>query len=311
MAFEQVPKIEKFDFYIEVAFAKARKVQNTDSKTKNLQKIEIVRDTLIAQFERIFKKYPAIDELDPFYYELFLAHVPVEEAKKSLAALLWVVQKTKFFSRQYSNKIKRANDRDVNRIRREYYGRINSLVKQVRDNLRFLEETRRILKSFPVVKTGVPTLCIVGFPNAGKTTLLSKLTGSQAEIAGYAFTTKGINIGFTPKRVQLLDTPGTLNRIEKMNVIEHTAYIAMKHLAEALVYVFDPTGSAASFEDQIKLYRRVKKYDLPILIYASKRDVADIPEDISSYDILTFDELKEVLDTDFAVEDVKKTTKKR
>lgn len=209
----------------------------------------------------------------------------------------------------YYSKIKRGNERDANRTRREYYGRINSLVKQVREELRFLEETRGILKSFPVVKTGVPTLCIVGFPNAGKTTLLSQITGSQAEIAGYAFTTKGINVGFTPERIQLLDTPGTLNRIEKMNVIEHTAYIAMKHLAEALIYVFDPSGSAASFEDQIKLLERAREYDLPTFIYASRRDLVDLPEELKVFDILTYNELKAMLLKDYAVP--KKVKEKR
>ncbi len=310
MAFEQIPKIEKDEFYIDVAFARAGKVKNNDTKKKNLQKIEAIRETILKQFERILNRYPRVDELDPFYQELFRAHVPFVKVKKSLAALLWVVQKVKYFSKVYSGKIKRGNEKDANRIRREFYGRINSLVKQVRSDLRFLEETRRILKGFPVVKTGFNTLCIAGFPNVGKTTLLSQLTGSQAEIAGYAFTTKGINVGFTPAKVQLLDTPGTLNRIEKMNVIEHTAYIAMKHLAHAIIYVFDATGNAASFVDQIILYRRIKKYDVPMIIYVSKLDLVDLPDELQDFDRVSYDELSAMLEKEYGMKDVPKKVKR-
>jgi len=40
------------------------------------------------------------------------------------------------------------------------------------------------MKGFPSIKTNLPTIAIAGFPNVGKTTLLSKITDAKPKIAG-------------------------------------------------------------------------------------------------------------------------------
>ena len=40
-------------------------------------------------------------------------------------------------------------------------------------------------------------VALFGFPNVGKSTLLSKLTPSKPKIANYSFTTKRINMGYS------------------------------------------------------------------------------------------------------------------
>ena len=131
------------------------------------------------------------------------------------------------------------------------------------------------MKGFPTIKTSVPTVALAGFPNVGKTTLLYKLTGSKPEINEYAFTTKGINVSYikTPKkRIQILDTPGTLNRIDKMNYIERQAYLAMKLCTDMIVYVFDLTLTYP-LDEQKKLYKRLYDLKLPMVVYCSKGDL--------------------------------------
>jgi nucleolar GTP-binding protein len=99
-----------------------------------------------------------------------------------------------------------------------------------------------------------------GFPNVGKSTILSKLTDSKPKIANYAFTTKDINVGYIKIRqskIQVLDTPGTLNRFENMNDIEKIAHLSIKHLADLVIYVFDPTLTY-SLEEQIMLFESIK-----------------------------------------------------
>jgi len=66
---------------------------------------------------------------------------------------------------------------------------------------------------FEVVKFGDARVCLVGFPSVGKSTILTKMTGTESEAASYEFTTltciPGV-INYNGSRIQLLDTPGII-----------------------------------------------------------------------------------------------------
>ena len=133
------------------------------------------------------------------------------------------------------------------------------------------------MKAYPIIKTSLFTVAITGFPNIGKTTLLYKLTGSKPEIKSYAFTTKTINLGYfshNNAKIQVIDTPGTLNRFDKMNNIEKQAFLAMKYCTQLIVYVFDLT-EPYPLDKQIELYEKIKLLSLPVIVYLSKTDIID------------------------------------
>jgi len=64
---------------------------------------------------------------------------------------------------------------------------------------------------FDVQKSGDARVALIGFPSVGKSTLLSKATGTASEAAAYEFTTltaiPGV-IEYSGARIQLLDLPG-------------------------------------------------------------------------------------------------------
>lgn len=66
---------------------------------------------------------------------------------------------------------------------------------------------------FDVAKTGVGRIGFVGFPSVGKSTLMSKLTGTHSEIAAYEFTTlttvPGV-VQYNGAKLQILDLPGII-----------------------------------------------------------------------------------------------------
>ena len=68
-------------------------------------------------------------------------------------------------------------------------------------------------EGFDVVKYGHGRVALIGFPSVGKSTLLSKLTGTESEAAAYEFTTLTCipgNIEYRDARIQLLDLPGII-----------------------------------------------------------------------------------------------------
>ncbi|KAJ3120306.1 Developmentally-regulated GTP-binding protein 2 [Nowakowskiella sp. JEL0407] len=66
---------------------------------------------------------------------------------------------------------------------------------------------------FEVVRSGDARVALLGFPSVGKSTLLSKVTKTQSEAAGYEFTTLTCipgKIHYNGADIQLLDLPGII-----------------------------------------------------------------------------------------------------
>lgn len=68
-------------------------------------------------------------------------------------------------------------------------------------------------EGFDVAKTGVARIGFVGFPSVGKSTLMSKLTGTFSAVAEYEFTTlttvPGVLV-YKGAKIQMLDLPGII-----------------------------------------------------------------------------------------------------
>eukprot|EP00389_Voromonas_pontica_P000589 GDKH01000864.1.p1 GENE.GDKH01000864.1~~GDKH01000864.1.p1 ORF type:complete len:368 (-),score=72.94 GDKH01000864.1:204-1307(-) len=68
-------------------------------------------------------------------------------------------------------------------------------------------------EGFDVTKTGDARVGMIGFPSVGKSTLLTKLTGTFSEVAAYEFTTLTCVPGtfkYKGAKIQLLDLPGII-----------------------------------------------------------------------------------------------------
>ncbi|MBI3031930.1 50S ribosome-binding GTPase [Candidatus Woesearchaeota archaeon] len=306
MNFQNLQKVETDDFYLGLAFRRANeqaerqrevKAFNKLQKSKiiELEKITTIRNVLSTQLMGILTSFPSIDQLDPFYQELIKITLDYVHLKKSLGALNWCVKKINELTSLTSKNIKLSRDITVvNNHRRAFYGRTSSFLRQIKKELLMLEQARKTMKNFPAIKTSCPTVCIAGFPNVGKSTLLKKLTSASPEIENYPFTTKSLNLGYwqyKSKRVQFIDTPGTLNRFEKMNTIEQQAHLALQYCAQVIIYVFDLTEQAATIPDQKKLFNHLKKSEKPVIVYFSKSDILP-PETITSFSVKGFTDLE-------------------
>lgn len=287
MNFEKIKPVINGKQLLDLAFRKAREKSQGKKligewsqrvTQKELLKLDVIQDTLVSRLEEIIKNFPQTEKLPLFYHKLMNITLNFPYFKKSLGALNWGIHKIKFFHREYLMKIKRC--REYNK-KREYshgfYGRISSLLKQINENLVYLETCRQIMRTYPDIQE-MPTVCIYGFPNVGKTTLLNKLTGTQARIEAYAFTTQSINVGYLTtnnQKIQVLDVPGSLARPEKKNNIELIAELVVEELADIIIYVFDLSGySGYGIKKQEQLFKKLSK-NKKILVYLCKTDLTD------------------------------------
>ena len=84
----------------------------------------------------------------------------------------------------------------------EYKGPYQELRKKLERRAAELRKVARVLAShstsddpFSVRKRGLAEIALVGLPNVGKTSLLDALTGANAEVADYPYTTLTPNVG--------------------------------------------------------------------------------------------------------------------
>jgi len=241
--------------------------------------------------------FPDTNALPDFYIKLMRLTLEFTDFKKSLGAINWAIKKISRFQKTYVSKIIKSKDRDmVKNLSKQFYGRISSVLKQIESNLSYLELCRKIMRSYPDIKD-MFTVCIYGFPNVGKSTLLNKMTNTKAEVAAYAFTTKSINVGYLEtkdEKIQVIDVPGTLARADRRNDIEMQAELVMKELSNIVVYVFDLSIYCGySIEKQIELYHKLGEKK-KVLIYLSKTDLID-SEIVDNFDYkhYSLEEIKE------------------
>jgi nucleolar GTP-binding protein len=292
MNFGHLGKVESAQTYLNIAFNQAKEHATDVMKTmkgnsfqrlqrKELASINVVKNVLEKHLMLILKSFPSMTDFDPFYRELVKCVVDVGQVRQSLGGMNWAVERVNTIFREFNAKMRDAKDeQQVLTLKRAYYGRISSIIKQLKNDFEILDDARKTLKVLPTLKTSIPTIVIAGFPNVGKSTLLKALTGSAPEIASYPFTTKQMMLGYrteSGKKWQFVDTPGLLDRpLGKKNNIEKQAALALKYLAKVVIFIIDPTESCGyPLEDQKHLLKDVAKtLEVPVVVALNKADFA-------------------------------------
>jgi len=124
---------------------------------------------------------------------------------------------------------------------------------------------------------------LVGFPNAGKSTLISSVSAAKPKIADYPFTTLEPNLGvvrFRDHEFVLADIPGLIEGAAEGKGLGHQ-FLRHVERARALVILLDLAavdGTSPDEQEQV-LLRELGDYqpdllDRPRLVVGSKGDVA-------------------------------------
>ncbi|HLX60072.1 MAG TPA: GTPase ObgE [Planctomycetota bacterium] len=124
---------------------------------------------------------------------------------------------------------------------------------------------------------------LIGLPNAGKSTLLSRISAARPKIAAYPFTTKQPQLGIVDsgdfRQVVVADLPGLIEGAhagaglgdEFLKHVERTSYLV--HVIDAAPPdESDPVENFHLIENELKQYSKAL-YERPRLIVANKMDV--------------------------------------
>jgi GTP-binding protein len=164
-----------------------------------------------------------------------------------------------------------------------------------RGNARFLSNRRRAPAFAEQAEIGeerwldlelklMADVALVGFPNAGKSTLISRISAAKPKIADYPFTTLEPNLGvvrFDEHEFVVADIPGLIEGASEGKGLGHRF---LRHIerARALVILIDlaPADGRPPAEQQRILLDELRRYqptlvERPRLAVGSKADAAD------------------------------------
>ena len=133
-----------------------------------------------------------------------------------------------------------------------------------------------------VIKT-IADVGLVGFPNAGKSTLLNTITNAHPKIGAYPFTTLFPTVGileypYLYERITIADIPGLIEGASENKGLGHRF---LKHIERCKLIVFmidlqgtdnrDPLGDYRILINELKLYKPhlIKK---PMIVVGNKLD---------------------------------------
>ncbi len=308
----QLPYVPTAQELLDKAFRRARKAQSsvtlknapleTLARVREITRLNTIQHVVDSTLSQVVKGFPSMEKLHPFYFELINLLVGVDKLKHSLGAVDWARKTIIRLVKEYTRKLKKLKKTgEMEKARKEAYGRIASVLKKVKEDLDFLKESAKKLSKLPDVDPEAPTIVVAGYANVGKSSFVRRVSTAEPKIAPYPFTTREIVIGHWEDqdvgvKVQIIDTPGLLDRpLSKRNKVELQAILALKHLADVIVFILDPSETCSyPFDKQLNLLYEIERMflDTPILTVINKIDVC--PPDKLEKSILKLGE-REVL----------------
>lgn len=139
----------------------------------------------------------------------------------------------------------------------------------------------------------VADIGLVGFPNAGKSSLLSKLTDAHPKVAAYPFTTLNPIIGTMSLKNHLTttiaDIPGLIENAHKGAGLGH-AFLRHIERSSYLVFVIDMSGmdgklpweNYLNLQEELRLHKQ-ELLNKPAIIVANKMDLPESKNNLAKF----------------------------
>ncbi len=250
--------------------------KNRNPKKEAIEIVDTAYNIISSKLEAYREAYKIMTEVPLLrqYLGIVLGKSYEEELKKAAylrnkVRLVWLTVR------------KHLSYTPIEETRKTALSGVARLLSVIRRNKRILDRVIEVKKE-ALKAPGVselPPIVIAGPPNAGKSTLASRISKIKTNIESYPFTTKQVIAGkmnkiVTGLTVHVLDTPGILPRNEgSRNIIERRALAAMRMPGSLVIFLFDPDPNAkVDVEGQLKLLDEIMSMCPNIIIAVNKVD---------------------------------------
>ncbi len=163
---------------------------------------------------------------------------------------------------------------------------------------------KRIKKEVTFELSLITDIAILGLPNSGKSTLIKKITNSNAKTDSYPFTTISPNLGVIESLEDnyiICDLPGL---IKGASTGVGLGKSILKHLinTKVLIFLLDPSNIELNIDEQINLLQNeVYGYEerlrqLPVLLVSNKSDLVKYDNDMINISALEEEGIDILLD---------------
>ncbi|MFC1631662.1 GTPase HflX [Candidatus Omnitrophota bacterium] len=156
--------------------------------------------------------------------------------------------------------------------------RISKRIVKLKKDLRSLSQRRNSLREHRR-KLGLPTIAIIGYTNAGKSTLINRLTGAGQLIRNSLFSTlDSVARKFTlpnKQRVLFSDTVGFLHRLPHHLIEAFKATLEEVQQADVLLHVLDASSPLVYEQNQAvdQVLAELTAQNKPMVLALNKSDL--------------------------------------
>ncbi|NGX39418.1 MAG: GTPase HflX [Chlamydiae bacterium] len=230
--------------------------------------------------EKLFKK-PVIDRTE-LILEVFAKRAQTKEARLQieLAKTRYQLPRLKRLWTHLSRQVaggggftKGEGEKQIELDRRMLRKRISRLQKEI-ETVRSHRETQRRAR----IRTGIPTFAIVGYTNAGKSTLLRALTQAEVLVEDKLFTTLDTTTRkfVLPNKqpILLIDTVGFIQKIPHTLVAAFKSTLEEAVHTDVLIHLIDASSPHAEQQGAATMHvlKELGVADQPIITALNKID---------------------------------------